>query len=313
MFSAPGHIGTGPHTESFCGCVPRRRVVWLKGNSMVLRALWISRTDNLFKSCNDHFYSSADRHESVCECIVASAAQWTLIDRYVYAEIGICLDVHARSVPVYLEARNLCFILQESWFSDHHAGETCAKWQADLGGGIGRDGADNVQSAVAVFPRPVVQNPKTTIEVENPEVRSEFWRVVRLYFLNECPTFLRERGNVSSCVPKFLNGGADGELQALLVRRTMPATLKGGGFIHSPIKGRPELVEHLAQHERQVSGHGPGWTDQDSPGAVIVYAYDSDIGVVFDETVPNIGKSLAVTFCPFDTLPRSFEWLHRSG
>lgn len=93
----------------------------------------------------------------------------------------------------------------------------------------------------------------------------------------------------------------------------MPATFKGGSFIHSPIKGRAELIEHLAKHEGQISGYGPSWTDQNPASPVVVNAYGSDIRIVFDKTVPNIGEGFAVTICPFDTLPRSFEWLHRLG
>ena len=158
---------------------------------------------------------------------------------------------------------------------------------------------------------PIVQDAESSVEIENHQIGCQFWSVVRLYRFNDVPTILREWLDVPSAVIKMFIRSTDRECKVLLIGGRILSALKNGGVVNAAIKGRTELIEYLAQMEREDGIKGTIiWSDPHIPCPVVVHAYDRSIGVIFDKTVPRLGEGFAVSVCPFDSLPAPLEWSH---
>jgi hypothetical protein len=257
---------------------------------------------------NDNGHHSKPRSKSV----VVGERWVNLIERYVNREIGICVHFHSGNESIKAKARDFAFVFQKAFANDVHMREGHALGKAQFGTGIGGPGAKHVELSMPIFPRPIVQNAKSAVDAKNLVNGSDDRSIVRLYLFNEVSQLLREWPYLRTGVIECFLGDADRELQMLLIGGWIFFGLQNNCLIDDAVKGRAELIEKLADLEREGSGDWMARDDMDGTCPVAIHLQAGSIGIILKKGFPGLGDSVAVSLCAYDALPTPLEWPHES-
>jgi hypothetical protein len=260
--------------------------------------------ETLFHVPDNDLRDGEHRADSFSQRIIVRTGIRSLIDRYVNREIGICLHFHALDETTQFEAREKVIILQKTTRDDPHGDELAAGGQPEFRADSRRPGAKHMQSAMPIFSRPIIENPKGSVDVPDPKFRREIGSLVRLYRFDETPTPLGKWSNLPGGILEFPLGIANRKFQILMIGgRILPAFLNGRG-IDARVESGTKLIEHLAELECEDIGQALIPLDnRESACPVALHIEDRAIGIIVNKGIPGAGEGIAVSFCPVDTIP----------
>jgi len=128
--------------------------------------------------------------ESVSESVIVSARLRGLIHRYIYHEVGICLNFHSWDKTVDFKTGDLVFVFQKAIGAGPNRFEGRSGWKANTGACLRPPATNDMKLPVPVLSRPIMQNPEVAVEVSDVQLSRKFWSVVWLYRLDKIPTLL---------------------------------------------------------------------------------------------------------------------------
>jgi hypothetical protein len=272
-----------------------------------------SRSGSFSESnCFERPHHESDSHdhllEPLSERVIVGGGLRNLIHRYINHEIGICLHFHSWDIPGESEAGDLAMVFQKAVAGNPNGLEHHSRREVNHGAGVRGPRTDDVKLSMPVFPRPVIQNPKAAIHVQDDKFGRElFGSIVRLYRLDKSPTLLREWLNLPSGIAEFGRPGANGKLQTVLMGGRVLSALDDGSLIDTSIQSGPQMIERLSQFESAGRGKIVRWMDANSSCPIVLHVYKNVVEVFFDKVIPDFGQGFAVSDCPFDTIPDSIE------
>jgi hypothetical protein len=252
---------------------------------------------------NDGICREDHRFDSVPESVIIRTWWRTLVNAYIQSKVGVCLHYHSWNVASELETRNLVIVFQKSSTGSSEIVDAAPGRDSELWTDAANPRTSDVNSPMTIFSSPIVENCKAPAEITNHQVGWNNSSVVRLYLRNDVPALLREWTNVPTALVEFSSGIDNRKVQVILVGGRVLSAIKDGSFMHTSIKGRSELIEKLAQFEAQDRGDRLEWLNPDSPCPFVLHVYDNVVNVSIGKLIPNFGEGLAVSLCPFNSLP----------
>src|SRR5260370_38357606 len=106
---------------------------------------------------------------------------------------------------------------------------------------------------------------------------------------------------------EWLGIGADRKRQILLIGGRIFSGLQNYCLVDNAGKGRAEMIEKLADLERELSGEGMAGDDVDGTCPVTIHLQVSSIGIILKKGFPGLADSVAVSLCAYDALPTPLE------
>ena len=164
---------------------------------------------------------------------------------------------------------------------------------------VGRSHPDDMQSAMPVFTREVVDVLQETSNLRLLCI-GEFMSVARLYRLNPVLEFLREWVSVKCAVYEVSGLGINGKVQAAFIGGRMGSGQQSCEFECCSVKSRSQLIEKLAKFERDVDPVA-NWLSEDSADdsyPFTLHLNGESAGVICKKVVPEVCGSLSVTVRP---------------
>ncbi len=247
--------------------------------------------------------------KSVPQSVIVSNRGGNLVHRYINREIGVCLYLHTWNVTIEPKFRDLAIVFQQASLENVHLSHVDSRRKTQFRADVRGPRSDYVKLPMAINSGPLVEDAKRAVEIPHDIFQSERRNLVRLYRFNKGATFVREWRDFPGGLIEMLPGDTNGKLQYLLIGGRVLSRLHNGRRKYAAVKSSHELIEHLAEHERELGRDAlVNWTDENAPCPIGIHMDAGSIRVFLDKTFPQLSEGYAVRVCPFDALPAPIEW-----
>jgi hypothetical protein len=264
-----------------------------------------------FKSVNDHSYGNYHIINSLSKDIIISTRVRGLIDRYINGEIGVCIYIHIWKESINIKFRDHMLVFQKAIISNTEESHAASSWEVKNRVSISNPSPHYTKISMPVFPSPIVQDTKATIDIENHLLRGDIFRsIVRLYAFDNTPTLIREWANLPTGLLEIIGAITNGKFQMLLIGGRVLTTSLNGGSVNTSIQSGAEVIKYLAEFERENFGQRIIFGQNQQPACPITLHLQANrVGVIFDKISPQFGEGFAVKICPIETIPTSLKCL----
>jgi len=170
-----------------------------------------------------------------------------------------------------------------------------------------RDCSGDMQPPMPILPSAIMEVPQSIVQ-STLRITERFFSTVRLYSREPSPQLLREWKLVNTCRFEFLGTGINRKFEAVCVGGRFASLNDPNSFPYKSIQGGAELIEILAEFERQqlvIRGHlEDGCSD---PCPLVFLVKVDGIAVLWKDPENFTPKSFGMHFGSRETLPTVFE------
>ena len=237
----------------------------------------------------------------------------SLIDRYIEGELGIHVHLRVRNKVANLEAREFVLVFENAVVGCEVAvlkGHPFSSRKNDPQISFDNCGADEVQLAMPVHSRPIVQDHQRRADIPHLVFVASGNTSVRLYGFDKIPDLLRDDFlHAPHGLFEFGGIGSEDKFPLLFIGGRVLFELQNGGIVNTRVQCASELIQHLSKLERERQKPiALNCTDEEFPIPVVVYLGLRSVNLVCVEIVPYLNERLAVELRPRNTLPARIEW-----
>ena len=169
------------------------------------------------------------------------------------------------------------------------------------------DCGGNMQPSMSIFSGAIMESLQGIVQ-PLLRVTDRFFSTVRLYSADPVPQLLREIELVNSCRIEFSFVGTDRKFESICVGGRLASILDPNSFPYQGIKSSTELIEKLAEFEREQFIIGGNLENCCSDPCPFVFLIKIDgVAVLWKHPQHFIPKRFGMHFGALETLPTVFE------